>query len=1046
MLKSWGAVTAVPDVRNGVIAIAAGGDFNVVLRTTGSVEAAGGNVYGQTSVPSAAQGSVIAVAAGEGHVLALKSDGAVLAWGRNDAGQTTVPSTAVQVRAIAAGRAFSAALRSDGVIVVWGRDASGPLRPPPAAGGATALRAGPDFLIAKTASGLVVWGSSRAPTVVPAELGETMAFAGGDGFALAVRVPILTRAPGIVHVARGGTVQFSADFPDERGASFEWRRDTLGLTVIPLATNKMLTLHNVTDQSAGTYTLEAVFPTGYRLATSGLLLVDEPPAITQQPAARVWGPENDTRAFSVQASGSGPLSCQWRRNGVPVSGAVTARWNLTPLSAGDAGRYTCVVRNAFGEVESSACELLVLPPKNGREKGTYPIEWGDTIQLHVDVANQPPPFTNFAWTMNGVPIPGQNGPSLTISNFSAADAGVYLGTFTDGFGQTINNNIFRLYPHTIIKHGSGWLVPELARVSPTTAVVARLMGLGDGDGLTYRWQIDDSPSTTIREGVNLLSTTLAAPGQNRFVPFGVYPRQSDGLAGARGSFLGRITWTNQTAPPGELIGMSGPTELLVGETGEFVAEFQNPGRSVIWRKDGSLIAGRTSSRLAIERAQLTNAGTYTASPGGINVNRSISFSLAVNGPPVITRQPANAVIGADGSATLSVSVASAKPGIQSYRWYRDGTEFMVTSGALTTRVPGTYKVRIFDSYGIAESVSATVQARESGEVLVGATPGAYLGSSPGFLAAAYVRGNGTVAVAAQSSSGGLAWFGDATADSRGNFMVPSALRFTGGHTPLEIAAAIPLIGNISGTQVTLELGPLSQQFSAGVETGQISGDEGLYRGVIPGVPEGEAWMIVGPNRRVAIFLHNGFAVYSGSANFIASANAYQVFLREAGFDPELSRLTIDAPGLATITGHARDSLTGPHFTQRLFLTRESSPADARLANLSVRADAGTGDNTLIAGFVLTGPVSRSVVVRGLGPALLNYAVADALLDPQVRLFLASELISENDNWGTNGTALRPAFVRTGAFALSENSRDAALLATIAPGAYTALLLELYSLP
>ncbi len=107
------------------------------------------------------------------------------------------------------------------------------------------------------------------------------------------------------------------------------------------------------------------------------------------------------------------------------------------------------------------------------------------------------------------------------------------------------------------------------------------------------------------------------------------------------------------------------------------------------------------------------------------------------------------------------------------------------------------------------------------------------------------------------------------------------------------------------------------------------------------------------------------------------------------------------------------------------------PAPGRLVNLSVRSFAGTGDRTLIAGFVLGGAGSKNVIVRGIGPQLAAFGVGGALADPRLELFAGSALLGSNDNWtGEDGRGL-------GAFALPAGSRDSVLRAGLGAGAYTA---------
>jgi hypothetical protein len=86
---------------------------------SGTVVAWGDDTGGQVDVPDGLSG-VVAVAAGDEFSLALKSDGTVVAWGADDAGQTDIPAGLANVKAISAGSSFAVALKADGSIVGWG--------------------------------------------------------------------------------------------------------------------------------------------------------------------------------------------------------------------------------------------------------------------------------------------------------------------------------------------------------------------------------------------------------------------------------------------------------------------------------------------------------------------------------------------------------------------------------------------------------------------------------------------------------------------------------------------------------------------------------------------------------------------------------------------------------------------------------------------------------------------------------------------------------------------------------------------------------------
>ncbi len=111
------------------------------------------------------------------------------------------------------------------------------------------------------------------------------------------------------------------------------------------------------------------------------------------------------------------------------------------------------------------------------------------------------------------------------------------------------------------------------------------------------------------------------------------------------------------------------------------------------------------------------------------------------------------------------------------------------------------------------------------------------------------------------------------------------------------------------------------------------------------------------------------------------------------------------------------------------------PAARQLVNLSARTHVGTGEQVLIAGFVLGGSTARTVLIRAAGPALGRFGVAGTLPDPRLTLYRDDAVIATNDNWDSR-PELVDLFDQVGAFEFVARSRDAALLATLPPRAYT----------
>ena len=115
---------------------------------------------------------------------------------------------------------------------------------------------------------------------------------------------------------------------------------------------------------------------------------------------------------------------------------------------------------------------------------------------------------------------------------------------------------------------------------------------------------------------------------------------------------------------------------------------------------------------------------------------------------------------------------------------------------------------------------------------------------------------------------------------------------------------------------------------------------------------------------------------------------------------------------------------------------------SRLGNLSVRSTAGTGSDTLIVGCVVGQGDPAPLLVRAIGPALTAFGVTGVLADPVLTVTDANNsVVSTNDNWaaGTNSNQTVAVTTRVGAFALATTALDAALVANLTPGSYSAVV-------
>jgi hypothetical protein len=237
---------------------------------------------------------------------------------------------------------------------------------------------------------------------------------------------------------------------------------------------------------------------------------------------------------------------------------------------------------------------------------------------------------------------------------------------------------------------------------------------------------------------------------------------------------------------------------------------------------------------------------------------------------------------------------------------------------------------------------------------------------------------------------------------------------------------------------------------AGFVIGGSTSKRVLLRGIGPTLtPFGVKNPLVDP--RLRVFNGQG-QVIAENDNWGGDAALAQVMQRVGAFALPVgskdAALLLDlAPGPYTV--HVLDSgQTGIALAEIYDASENPNGEYQRLINISSRGYVGTGEGILIGGFVVTGNAPKRVLVRGSGPALTRFGLQNVLNDPQIRLFNSdSQVVAANDNWQTpaivdpvqtSATAaeIAAASQAAGAFALADGSKDAALVVTLAPGAYT----------
>ncbi|HUG11881.1 MAG TPA: immunoglobulin domain-containing protein [Opitutaceae bacterium] len=161
------------------------------------------------------------------------------------------------------------------------------------------------------------------------------------------------------------------------------------------------------------------------------------PEITKHPASQTVN-TGQPASFTVNATGTAPLSYQWKKGGVDISGVTSATYNVASAATGDAGSYTVVVSNLAGSVTSNAATLTVnTPPALLSHPVSRTAVLGSDVTFSVTASGTNP--LAFQWRRDGASIAGATSATLALANVQAANAGAYACVVTNVAGSATSN-------------------------------------------------------------------------------------------------------------------------------------------------------------------------------------------------------------------------------------------------------------------------------------------------------------------------------------------------------------------------------------------------------------------------------------------------------------------------------------------------------------------------------------------------------------------------------------------------------------------------------
>ena len=488
-------------------------------------------------------------------------------------------------------------------------------------------------------------------------------------------------------------------------------------------------------------------------------------------------------------------------------------------------------------------------------------------------------------------------------------------------------------------------------------------------------------------------------------------------------------------------------EVSVGQAVSFSVVASGTSLAYQWLRNNVVIAGATNASYTVASAQTSDVAVYSArvssSGGSVDSNlATLSVTPLGSGPIIISARPISMNVNPGQPATFSVIATGA--GL-AYQWFKNGgvisgaTASSYTIASAQAGDAATYLVRL---------TSGTTVETTSAKLTVGGSAGSGLSiTTQPSSQTVNVGQSATFSVAASGTGAlGYQWLKDdnaisgatATSFTLGSVQTASAgnytVRVSNGSQNILSATAVLVVNAPQPAGPTARLSNLSVRST--LATGQtlivgvvVSGGSRdiLVRAAGPSLA---AFGLAGAMADPRLDLYSGTTVVFSNDDW--PANLAPTFASVGAFAfPAASK---DAAFVQGIDGprsiQARGTAAGVVLVEAYDLGTGNSP---RMINVSARNRVGMGDDILIAGFNVAGTGTKQLLIRAVGPKLAAFGVPGTLVDPKLELYSGTTKLTENDNWVAT---LAPIFDAVGAFQLDVGSRDAALLATLAPGSYT----------
>ena len=450
-----------------------------------------------------------------------------------------------------------------------------------------------------------------------------------DSAVTPVAKPTITAPPVSQTVEAGKTATFMVTATGGGTLAYQWKKNGVDVSG---ATSNPYTIAAAMADDGSKYSVAVTNSAGTTTSSEATLTVTAPavvvatkPAITTHPAAQtvVTG---TPASFSVSASGTAPLSYQWKKNGKDISGATSSTYTTPATSDADKdARFSVMVTNSAGSVTSNEAKLGVsataVAPAITTQPAAQSVVAGSVANFSV-IASGTSPFS-YQWKKNGTVIDGATSIPYTIAATTMADSGAYSVVVTNSAGMATSTDATLTVTATAVAPA---ITTQPAAQTVTEGESATFSVTASGTApFTYQWKKNGADI----EGVTTSShtTDATAIGDSGAV-FTVVVTNSVGSVTSSGATL-----TVNAAPPAISAQPTAQT-ITAGQTATFSVTATGTGTlSYQWKKNGRDITGGSG---ATSNTYITPAMGYAGNGAVYSVVVSDSVGTTTSNTATLT--------------------------------------------------------------------------------------------------------------------------------------------------------------------------------------------------------------------------------------------------------------------------------------------------------------------------------------------------------------------------------------------------------------------------